>query len=113
MTPPSRHLPLSKLIGSTALALSAILAIAGVAHAVAPVKGAKYTGHVGGTASFTVSFKVSRSANKITSLKVSPSLPSTCGSGGPPPTATARPAKIAHGKFAAKITENHSASCTL
>jgi hypothetical protein len=105
MTPPSRHPLLSKLIGSTALALAAILAIAGIAHAVAPVKGAKYTGHVGVSASFTVSFKVSRSGKKITSLKVSPFLPNTCSSGGPPPTATSRPAKIAHGKFAAKITE--------
>ena len=35
MTPPSRHLPLSKLIGSTVLALAAILAIAGIAVAAA------------------------------------------------------------------------------
>jgi hypothetical protein len=108
MTPPSRHPPLSKLIGSAALALAAILAIAGIAHAVAPVKGAKYSGRVGVTASLTVSFKVSRSGKKITSLKVRPSLPNTCGYGGPPPTATARPAKIGHGKFAAKITEKAS-----
>jgi hypothetical protein len=94
-----------KLIGSTALALAAILAIAGIAHAVAPVKGAKYSGHVNGSASLTVTFKVSRSGEKVTSLKVSPALPKRCGSGGPPPTETSKPAKIQHGKFTAKITE--------
>jgi hypothetical protein len=105
MTPPSRDPQLGKLIGSTALALAAILAIAGIAHAVAPVKGAKYSGPVNVTATLTVSFKVAGSGKKVTSLKVSPSLPNSCGYGGPPPTDTSKPAKIRHGKFAAKITE--------
>ena len=53
----------------------------------------------------TVSFKVSRSGKRVSSLKVSPSLPNSCGYGGPPPTQTSKPAKIADGKFTAKITE--------
>ena len=69
------------------------------------MKGAKYSGRVNVTATLTVSFKVSRSGKKVTSLKVSPSLPNSCGYGGPPPTQTSKPAKIAHGKFTAKITE--------
>jgi hypothetical protein len=113
MTPPSRHLQLSKLIGSTVLALAAILAIAGIAVAAAPVKGAKYSGRVNVSATLTVSFKVSRSGRKITSLKVSPSLPNTCGYGGPPPTETSKPAKIKHGRFTAKITEKASSGTVI
>jgi hypothetical protein len=113
MTPPSRDPPLSKLIGSMALALAAILAIAGIAHAVAPVKGAKYSGHVNVSASLTVSFKVSRSGTKVTSLKVTPSLPNRCGFGGPPPTETSKPARIKHAKFTAKITEKASSGTVI
>ncbi len=86
MTPPSRDRLLGKLIGSTAVGLTAILAITGIALAASPVKGAKYSGRVKVSATLTVSFKVSGSGKKITSLKVSPSLPNTCGYGGPPPT---------------------------
>jgi hypothetical protein len=108
MTPSSRDSKSGKLIASTALALAAILTLAGIALAAGPVRGAKYSGRVSVTASLTVSFKVSRSGKRITSLKVSPSLPNTCGYGGPLPTVTAKPAKITHGKFTAKITEKAS-----
>jgi hypothetical protein len=97
--------PLGKLIGLAAVALAAILATVSIALAAGPVKGARYSGPVNGTASLTVSFKVSRSGRRVSSLKVSPSLPNRCGFGGPPPPQTSKPAKIGHGKFTAKITE--------
>jgi hypothetical protein len=105
MTLPSREPKSGKLIASAALALAAILALAGIAFAAGPVKGSKYSGRINVTATSTVSFKVSGSGNRITSLKVSPSLPYSCGHGGPPPTDTSKPAKIKDGKFTAKITE--------
>lgn len=108
MTRPSIAPRLGKLIGSAALAVVAILTTAGIATAAGPVKGAKYSGRVSVTASLTLSFKVSRSGKRVTSLKVSPSLPNRCGFGGPPPTQTSKSARIAHGKFTAKIKETAS-----
>jgi hypothetical protein len=105
MTLPSRDPKPGGLIASTALALAAILALAGIAFAAAPVKGSKYSGPVNVTATLTVSFKVSGSGKRVSSLKVSPSLPNSCGYGGPPPAETSKPAKIKDGKFTAKITE--------
>ena len=113
MTPPSRDRLLGKLIGSTAVGLTAILALTGIALAASPVKGAKYSGRVKVSATLTVSFKVSGSGKKITSLKVSPSLPNTCGYGGPLPTDTSKPAKIKDGKFTAKITEKASSGTVI
>ena len=95
---------MNRLIGAAVVALAAIVAIAGSALAATPVKGAKYSGRVGVTASLTVTFKVSKSGKKVSALKVTPSLPNSCGYGGPPPTATSKPANIRHGKFTAKIT---------
>jgi hypothetical protein len=108
MTPPWKSPQGTGLIGSTALVLGAILCVAGIAVAAAPVKGAKYSGPVKVTATLTVSFKVTGSGKKVKSLKVSPSLPNSCGYGGPPPTETSKPAKIKHGRFTAKITEKAS-----
>jgi hypothetical protein len=108
MTRPSNAPRLGKLIGAAVLAVTAILATFGIALAAGPVKGAKYSGRVNATASLTVSFKVSRSGKKVTALKVSPSLPNSCGFGGPPPTQTSKAAKIERGKFAAKIKETAS-----
>jgi hypothetical protein len=109
MTPPSRDPKPSKLIGSTVLVVAAMLAIIGTAFAAAPVMGVKYSGRVNGTATLTVSFKVSGSGKKIASLKVSPTLPNSCGYGGPlTTTETSKPAKIVKGKFSAKITEKTS-----
>jgi len=87
------------------IALAVSTAATGIALAAGPVKDARYSGRVNVTATLTVSFKVSRSGKKVSSLKVSPSLPNSCGYGGPPPTQTSKPAKIADGKFTAKITE--------
>jgi hypothetical protein len=97
----------SRLIGS-ALALAAILATVGVALAAGPVKGASYSGRVNVTANLTVSFKVSRSGKKVTALKVRPSLPNSCGYGGPLPTQTSKSARIERGKFTAQIKETAS-----
>jgi hypothetical protein len=109
MTRPSIARRQGRFTSLVGLAVSAaILSTAGIALAAGPVKGAKYSGRVSATASLKVSFKVSRSGKKITALKVSPSLPSSCGFGGPPPTQTSKPAKIEHGKFTAKITEKAS-----
>jgi hypothetical protein len=88
-----------------ALGAASIVALAGIADAAAPVKGARYSGHVKVTANLTVTFKVARSGKKVTSLDVRPSLPNSCGYGGPEPTHRSRAAKIKHGKFKAKITE--------
>lgn len=97
-----------RLIVSTAVALGAVLSVAIIAFAAAPVKGSKYSGPVKVTANLTVSFKVTGSGKKVKSLKVSPSLPNSCGYGGPLPTDTSKPAKIKHGRFTAKITEKAS-----
>jgi hypothetical protein len=96
---------LRKLIGSAALTLAVVLAATGIALAAGPVKGARYSGRVNVTATLTISFKVSRSGKKVSSVKVSPSLPNSCGYGGPLPTQTSKSAKIEDGKFTAKITE--------
>jgi hypothetical protein len=96
------------LIGSIALAVAAIVALAGIANATAPVKGARYSGHVNVTALLKVTFKVAGSGKKVTSLDVSPSLPNSCGYGGPQPTHTSKVAKVTHGKFTANITEKSS-----
>jgi hypothetical protein len=93
-----------KLTVLIALALTATATL-DVAVAADPVKGAKYSGDVDVTATLTVSFKVSRSGEKVKSLKVRPSLPNSCGYGGPLPTQTSKPAKIEDGKFAAKVTD--------
>lgn len=100
-----RQNPRGKLIGSIALAVTAVVALAGIANAAAPTKGARYSGHVNGAATLTVTFKVSRSGKKVTSLAVKPALPNRCGSGGPEPTETSKPTKVKRGKFTAKITE--------
>jgi hypothetical protein len=108
MPRPSNAPRLGKLIGSAALAVTAILATVGIALAAGPVKGGKYTGRVNVTANLTVRFKVTRSGKKVTALKVSPSLPNTCGYGGPPPPQTSKAAKIERGRFTAKIRETAS-----
>ncbi len=97
-----------RLIASTALAVGAIVALVATANATAPVKGATYSGNVNVTATLKVTFKVARSGKKVTSLDVRPSLPNSCGYGGPEPTHTSKPAEVKHGKFTGKITEKAS-----
>jgi hypothetical protein len=108
MTRPSIARRHGSFTGLVALAGAAILSTVGIAVAAGPVKGAKYSGRVNVPASLTVSFKVARSGKRITALKVSPSLPNSCGHGGPLPTQTSKSARIEHGKFAARITEKAS-----
>ena len=90
--------------------MAATLALAAVAIAAAPVKGARYSGHVKTGASLTVSFKVDRPGKKVTSFKVRLSLPNSCGYGGPAPTQVFKPAKIRHGSFTGKVTEKSAIS---
>jgi hypothetical protein len=99
---------LGRSAASAAVAIAAIAAIASSALAAAPVKGGRYSGRVNITATLTVRFKVSGSGKKVTSLKVSPALPNSCGFGGPPPAQSARAAKVRKGKFTTKITEKTS-----
>ena len=94
-----------RLTGPAALALAATIASAGIALAAGPVKGARYSGKVKVTATLTVAFKVSKSGQRVTSLKVSPVLPNTCGYGGPlVPKQSSKPATIKNGRFTAKVT---------
>jgi hypothetical protein len=89
--------PLVALLASLALLVS--VAIAAVALAAKPVKGARYSGHLAGATSTTVSFKVSKNGKKVTGVTVLPFFPNSCGSGGPLPKYTSKPAGIKNGKF--------------
>jgi hypothetical protein len=102
-----------KLVASGAVALAVTLATAGIVSAASPVKGSKYFGTVTGTAFLKVTFKVSKSGTKVTALKVTPSLPNSCGYGGPLPKASTKSAKIKHGRFTAKITEKNSSGIVI
>jgi hypothetical protein len=102
-----------KLASSATLGVATILAAVSIALAANPVKGAKYSGRVNATANFTVSFKVSRSGKKVTAMKVKPSLPLSCSSGGPPPPQTSKPATIKDGKFTARVTETASSGTVI
>jgi hypothetical protein len=86
------------------LVLVACLALAAVALAAKPVKGARYSGHLAGVGSTgTVTFKVSKNGKKVTGLTVAPFFPNTCGSGGPLPKYTSKPARIKKGKFTTTV----------
>jgi hypothetical protein len=87
-----------------AVAIGLALALAAVAFAAKPVKGARYSGHITGAAGTTVSFKVNKAGTKVTGVKATPFFPNGCGAGGPPPRYTSAPARIRHGKFSAKVT---------
>ena len=86
------------------LSLAALFAVAGVAAAAQPVKGGKYSGTFTIAPSESVTFKVSKNGKKVTGLKVLPSAPNTCGSGGPPPGQSSKAVKISKGKFTATVT---------
>jgi hypothetical protein len=81
----------------------AVLAVGAIALAAAPVKGAKYAGHLNVSTSETVSFKVSASGKRVINVKVQPFLPNKCGAGGTPPPEKSTPAKVKNGKFTAKV----------
>jgi hypothetical protein len=93
-----------RLGGLCAVLIAALVALAGLALAAAPVKGGRYSGHLAVSASETVSFKVSSNGKKVTGLTGPAFAPNTCGSGGPPPSQSSSPASISGGKFSAKIT---------
>ena len=91
-----------RIVGVAVLAVLAVGTIAAIAFAAGPVKGAKYSGHLKGQTT-TVTFKVSPSGKKVTGMRVKPYIPNSCGSGGPPPSQTSKPAKIKNGRFTAKV----------
>lgn len=93
-------------VAPPALALVAILFFAAIAVAADPVKGARYAGHVRHAGvPIEISFKVSRSGRRVTSLTLNvPNLPNTCGYGGPDEIRPAK-AKIEHGRFTAKLSQ--------
>jgi hypothetical protein len=90
------------LVVASAVGLVA-LGVCAMALAAGPVKGATYSGPLSGSASETVSFKVSSNGKKVTKLRLSPFIPNTCGNGGPPPTEISAPAKITNGKFTGTV----------
>jgi hypothetical protein len=86
------------------LVLAASLALAAAALAANPVNGARYSGRLTGVGSTdTVTFKVSKNGKKVTGVSVSPFFPNSCGSGGPLPKYTSKPAAVKHGKFKAAV----------
>ena len=90
----------------TVLALVATLSCAATALAANPQRGAKYSGHVRHAGvPITISFKVSRTGKRVTSLTFNvPNLPNKCGYGGPDQLRPAQ-AKIKDGRFTAKLSE--------
>jgi hypothetical protein len=96
-----------RVVGLAVLAVLVIGAVAAIAFAAAPVKGAKYSGHLKGQkgqgSTTTVTFKVSASGKKVIGMRVKPYIPNRCGSGGPPPPQTSKPAKIKNGRFTATV----------
>jgi hypothetical protein len=54
----------------------------------------------------TVTFTVSHNRAKVKNVHLNPFIPSSCGSGGPPPVETTSPAKIKKGKFSAAVQEH-------
>jgi hypothetical protein len=85
--------------------LLALLAATGIALAAQPVKGGTYSGKFTTAPSESVTFKVSKNGAKVFGLKVSPSPPNKCGSGGPPPKQSSKPAAISSkGKFTATVS---------
>ena len=93
----------SRSISIAGLALFVVLAMAAIAPAGTPVNGARYSGDVKTTATLTVSFRVSKTGKKIKGLRITPTIPNSCGYGGPVPTETSKPSPIADGKFQATV----------
>jgi hypothetical protein len=93
----------ARSLPAVGLALMGILATAAIALAGTPVKGARYSGDVKDTPSLTVSFRVSSTGKKIKRLRIKPTIPNTCGYGGPLPAETSKPALITNGRFVATV----------
>jgi hypothetical protein len=90
-----------------AVASSAALGISGAFAS--SIKPGNYRGPESfkGTASTTefVTFTVNKSKTKVTKLRLVPFVANKCGSGGPPPKETSKPAKIKNGKFTGLVKE--------
>jgi hypothetical protein len=91
------------------LALGAVLVLAVGAAIAASIKPGKYSGPVSfqGTKSTTelVTFTVPSSKTKVKKLRLTPFIPNSCGSGGPPPKETSKAAQIKNGKFTTTVKE--------
>ena len=98
----------SRTIGVTGAIAAATMLSISPAAATAPKAGASYKGHVTGITSQAITFTVSKHGTFVTKLKLGPSLPSSCGSGGPPPQQSSKPAAIKNGKFTAHIAYSAS-----
>lgn len=85
-----------------------LLALATVALAASPVKGAKYAGSLTIAKAETVTFKVSPSGKKVINVRVLPVVPNHCGVAGTPPAQNSIPAAIKNGKFKATLNEETS-----
>lgn len=96
----SRRLSITTLVAIAALALSA------VALAAKPVKGATYKGRYG--TSNVVRFKVSANGKTVTKMHFATFPPNKCGSGGPVPKPSSKPAKITNGKFKVRLTYSYT-----
>jgi hypothetical protein len=91
-----------------ALAVTAVLVIAGTASAVKINAGgyfAQPTYKGSPLTSTTLNFTVTPSKKKVKDTKISPFLPNSCGAGGPPPTEKSKTTKIKGGKFTAVVNE--------
>jgi hypothetical protein len=96
-----------KLSITTAVAIAA-LALSAVALAAKPVKGATYKGHYG--TSNVVRFKVSANGKTVTKMHFATFPPNKCGSGGPEPKQSSKPATITNGKFKVRLTYSYASS---
>ncbi len=79
-----------------------------VALAAKPVKGATYKGQYG--TGNVVRFKVSANGRKVTRMHFATFPPNKCGSGGPEPKQSSKPAKITNGKFKVRLTYSYASS---
>jgi hypothetical protein len=109
MKSPSNH-PRGRFLALTvALAAGAVLVVAAGAAFAVTIKPGKYSGPVSfqGTQSTTefVTFTVNKSQTKVKKLRLTPFIPNSCGSGGPPPKEASKSAKIKNGKFTATVKE--------
>jgi hypothetical protein len=105
----SSHLPSRRAIAlALAIATTAALAVAASASAVKINPGgyfAQPTFKGSPLTSTTLNFTVTPSKKKVKDTKISPFLPNSCGSGGPPPTEKSKTVKIKGGKFTAVVNE--------
>ena len=98
-----RRVTRARALPAIGLALTGILATVAIAVAGTPVNGGRYSGEVKNAPSLTVSFRVSKTGEKIKRLRIKPTIPNRCGYGGPLPIESSKPATITNGKFVATV----------